>query len=308
MKSVTARPILVAGATGRQGGSVVRHLLERGLTVRALVRNPDGERTAALADKGVEIAQGDMDDVASLRRAMVGVHGVYSVQDFFAVGAAGEVRQGKNMADAALDAGVEHFVFSSVGGAERQTGIGHFETKWEIEKHIRKLGLPATIFRPVGFMENYYIPLLEKQLVKGRLFSPIRPEKPLQTIASDDIGNFISLAFAQPERFVPLELEIAGSELNGPESADVFARVLGRRVTVRRLPLPVFRLLMGREWYQLFVWLARGGFRADIPALQRDYPELSLTSLEEWLRVEGWEGKRKVAVKRDRMGRPIPAA
>jgi uncharacterized protein YbjT (DUF2867 family) len=150
MTGTSGKPILVAGATGRQGGSVVGHLLERQLPVRALVLRPQSDRAKALAGQGVEIAQGDMDDLASLKKAMVGVHGVYSVQDFFAAGAAREVQQGKNMADAALDAGVEHFVFSSVGGAERKSGIPHFETKWEIEKHIRKLGLPATVFRPVG--------------------------------------------------------------------------------------------------------------------------------------------------------------
>ena len=308
MTGMNGKPILVAGATGRQGGSVVRHLLERQLAVRALVLHPQSDRAKALAAQRVEIARGDMDDLASLKKAMVGVHGVYSVQDFFTAGAAREVQQGKNMADAALDAGVEHFVFSSVGGAERDSGIPHFETKWEIEKHIRKLGLPATMFRPVGFMENYYIPLLEGQILKGRLFDPVRDDKPLQTIASDDIGKFIGLAFAQPERFIGLELEIAGSELTSPQAAEVFSRVLGRRVKVHHLPMTAFRLSMGKEWYQMFTWLNRSGFQADIPALRRNYPEVPLTSLEEWLRREGWAGKRKITVKRDSMGRPISAA
>ena len=235
MTDMNGGPILVAGATGRQGGAVVRHLLERHLTVRALVLDPQSDRARALAGQGIEIAQGDMDDLASLKKAMAGAHGVYSVQDYFTAGAAREVQQGMNMADAALDAGVEHFVFSSVGGAERESGIPHFETKWEIEKHIRSLGLPATMIRPVGFMENYYIPLLEGQILKGRLFYPVRDEKPLQTIASDDIGKFISLAFAQPGRFIGLELEIAGSELTRPQTADVFSRVLGQRVKAHHL-------------------------------------------------------------------------
>ena len=137
---MSGRPILVAGATGRQGGSVVRHLLERQMTVRALVRDPHSARARALAGQGIEIAHGDMDDLASLKNAMTGVHGVYSVQDYLTVGAAREVQEGKNMAAAALGAAVEHFVFSSVGGAERKSGTGHFETKWEIENHIRNSG------------------------------------------------------------------------------------------------------------------------------------------------------------------------
>ena len=212
------------------------------------------------------------------------------------------------MADAALDAGAEQFVFSSVGGAERKSGIPHFETKWEIETHIRRLRLPATMIRPAGFMENYYIPQLEKQLLKGRLFDPVRADKPLQTIASEDIGKFISLAFSQPDRFIGRELEIAGSELTSPQAAEVFSRVLGRPVKVHHLPLPVVRMSMGKEWYQMFLWLKKSGFQADIPALRRDYPEVRLTSLEDWLRREGWEGMRKITVKRDSMGRPILAA
>jgi uncharacterized protein YbjT (DUF2867 family) len=248
-----------------------------------------------------------MDDLGSLKKAMVGAHGVYSVQDYWTVGAEAEVQEGKNMADAALDAGVQHFVFSSVGGAERNSGIDPWETKWEIEKHIRKLGLPATILRPVGFMDDYYIPQIEKQLMKGRLLFPMRAHKPFQMIAPDDVGNFVSLAFAQPERFIGLELEIAGSELTSPEAAEVFSRVLGRRVRFHHLPLPLVRIVMGKEWQQMFIWFNNGGFQSDIPALRRDYPEVHLTSLEEWLRQEGWERKRAITVKRDKIGRPLSA-
>src|SRR5215469_2375060 len=304
MTDISGRPILVAGATGRQGGAAVRHLLEKRLTVRALVLDPQSGRAKALAGQGVQVVRGDMDDLASLKKAMVGVQGVYSMQDYFSAGPAREVQQGKNMADAALEAGVEHFVFSSVGGAERKSGIPHFETKAEIERHIRKLGIPATILRPVGFMETYYYPVLEKQLVKGRLFNPFQANNPLQTIAPDDIGNFISLAFAQPNRFIGLELEIAGSELTGRETAEVFSRVLGRRVKVYPLPMIAIRP-QGKEMYQMFSWINKSGFQADIPALRRDYSEIPLTSLESWLRKEGWQGKRKVTVKRDKWGKPI---
>ena len=173
MSDLSGRPILVAGATGRQGGSVVRHLANRKLSVQALVRNPQSRRAQALSDQGIEVVKGDMDDLASLKKAMAGVHGVYSVQDYWTAGAEVEVQEGKNMADAALDAGVEHLVFSSVGGAERNSGIDPWDTKWQIEKHIRKLALPATILRPVGFMDDYYIPQIEKQLMKGRLLFPM---------------------------------------------------------------------------------------------------------------------------------------
>ena len=125
-------PVLVAGATGRQGGAVVRHMLPRGWKLRALTRNPKSYAARQVAEKGVELVQGDLDDAASLERAARGVYGIYSVQDFWTVGAKREVQQGKNLADVAKKAGVEHFVYSSAGGAERNSGITHFETKWAV--------------------------------------------------------------------------------------------------------------------------------------------------------------------------------
>src|SRR5215470_10952526 len=102
----------------------------------------------------------------------------------------GKFNRATNLADTAKKAGVQHFVYSSVGGAERNTGITHWETKWEIEKHIRYLGLPATILRPASFMETYHILEVEVGILKGKLADPVRANKPYQTIATDDIGAF----------------------------------------------------------------------------------------------------------------------
>jgi uncharacterized protein YbjT (DUF2867 family) len=299
-------PVLVIGATGRQGGSVARHLLERHRTVRALTRDPSDPRAKRLEDQGVEIVTGDMEDPASLEGAMRGVSGVYSVQDYWSVGAVAEVRQGKNVAAAAAKIGVPQLVYSSVGGAERDARIDHWDTKWQVEQHIRTLGLPATILRPAAFMENYYIPAVEKGLLKGRLLDPIRSAKSYQTIASDDIGKFAALAFHRPDEFIGKSLEIAGSDLTNPQAAEIFARVLGRPVKYRHLPLPITRVALGKEYYQMFRWFNRAGFQADIPALRRDYPEIHLRTLEEWLGEEGWTGKRTITIKRDKLGRPLP--
>jgi uncharacterized protein YbjT (DUF2867 family) len=219
--------VLITGATGRQGGSVLRHMLAQGWKLRALVRNSEGDGAKRLIDQGIEVARGDLEDPASLERACRGVYGVYSVQDFWAVGAKREVQQGKNMADVAKRAGVEHLVYSSVGGAERNSRIDHWESKWEVEKHIRKLGLPATMLRPAAFMENYYIDQVEIAILKGKLVDPIRADKPYQTIAADDIGAFAALTFARPKDFIGAEIEIAGSELTNSQAAEVFGRVLG---------------------------------------------------------------------------------
>ena len=282
------KTVLVTGATGRQGGAVIRHMLPNGWKLRALTRNTATHAASELARQGVEVIQGDLEDPPSLERACRGIYGIYSVQDFWSVGAKREVQQGKNLADAAKKAGVQHFVFSSVGGAERNTGIPHWESKWEIEKHIRQLALPATIFRPASFMETYHILEVEVGILKGRLADPIRGDKPYQTIATDDIGAFVALAFERPKDFAGRELEIAGSELTNLEAAQVFSRVLGKPVKFRRLPLPVVRLVLGREFYVMFSWFNEEGYKADIADLRRRYPEVHLHTLEEWLREEGW--------------------
>lgn len=279
------RTVLVTGATGRQGGSVIRHMLAKGWKLRALTRKPDSAASRELAGGGIEVVAGDMEEAGTLGPALRGAYGVFSVQDFWAVGATREVQQGKNLADAAKQAGVEHFVYSSVGGAERNSGIDHWESKWEIEKHIRKLGLPATMLRPAAFMDNYYIDKVEIALLKGKLMDPIRADKPYQTIATEDIGAFAALAFSCPRDFVGLELEIAGSELTNPQAAQVFSRVLGKPVRFQKLPMPMVRLVLGKEFYQMFHWFNADGFRANIPELRRNYPEVRLQTLEEWLRA-----------------------
>jgi uncharacterized protein YbjT (DUF2867 family) len=287
------KTLLVTGATGRQGGAVIRHLLPKGWKLRALTRNPGGQAARDLELQGIAVVQGDLDDAASLERAVRGVHGVYSVQDFWTIGARREVQQGKSLADAAKKARVEHFVYSSAGGAERNSGIDHFETKWEIEKHIRSIGLPATVLRPVAFMENYYIDQVEIGILKGKLMDPIRRDKPYQTIATDDIGAFVALAFDRPDQLLGKALEIAGSELTNLQAAEVFSRVLGKPVKFQKLPLLMVRLVLGKEFYQMFDWFNKAGFKADIADLRRRFPEVHLQTLEEWLRNEGWHKRAR---------------
>src|SRR5262249_31946630 len=195
--------------------------------------------------------------------------GIDGAQDCGPGGARREVLQGKNVADIAKKADAKHLVYSSVGGAERNTGIPHWESKWEIENYIRSQRLPVTILRPVAFMEAYYIDQVEIGILKGKLVDPIRGDKPYQTIATDDIGAFAALAFERPSDFIGKELEIAGSEPTNSEAAQVFSRVLGKRVKFQKLPLTIVRLVLGHEFYAMFRWFNKAGFRADIAALRR---------------------------------------
>ncbi|MDP8207839.1 MAG: NmrA/HSCARG family protein [Candidatus Electryonea clarkiae] len=281
--------ILVAGATGKQGGSVTRHLQEKGWKVRALTRNPNGKAAQALASEGIDIVKGDMGDLQSLEKAMDNTYGVFSVQDFWIVGVKEEIQQGKNMADAAKKAGVQHFVYSSAAGADRESGVDHFDSKFVIEEYVRNIDLQATILRPVGFMENYHIPCVENGILRGKLAHPIVPDKKIQLIPTDDIGALVAAAYEKPEKFIGLAFDIASDELTNPEIAQTFGRVMGRPIRYNKLPMLIVRLFMGKELHQMFRWINKVGYDVDIPALRSNYPEVKFTSLEEWLRRDGWD-------------------
>jgi uncharacterized protein YbjT (DUF2867 family) len=286
--------ILVAGATGKQGGAVIRHLKGKEWKIRALTRNANSSAAQALAGEGIDVVQGDMNDPSSLDRAMEDAYGVFSVQNFWIVGAEVEIQQGKNMANAALRAGVQHFVYTSVGAAERKTGVVHFESKFVIEEHIRSIGLNATVLRPVGFMENYLIPHLRDRILKGKLVHPVAADKKQQLIPTDDIGAIAAAAFEEPDKFVGQSIEIASVELTNPEIAEIFGRVIGRPVRYKKLPMLLVRLFMGKELHQMFRWYNQAGYEADIPALRSSFPNVKLTSLEEWLLRVEW-GERSTA-------------
>lgn len=282
--------VLVAGATGKQGGAVIRHLQEKGWKIRALTRISNSKAAQVLASKGIDVFQGNMNDLQSLEKAMENAYGVFSVQDFWIVGVKEEIQQGKNMADTAKKAGVQHFVYSSAAGADRESGVDHFEGKFVIEEYIRNIGLQATVLRPVGFMENYNIPRVKNGILKGKLTHPVLPDKKLQLIPTDDIGAFVAAAFEEPEKFFGQAIDIASDELTNPEIAETFSRVMGIPIRYNKLPMLIVRLFMGKELHRMFRWINKVGFDVDIPALSSNNPEVKLTSLEEWLQ-RNWDIK-----------------
>jgi len=278
--------ILVTGATGQQGGAVARKLLERGFAVRVLTRDTQKPAAKELAGLGAEVVEGDLDDRASIERALEGVRGVFSVQQFAETGVEGEVRQGKALADAAKETGVEHFVYSSVGSAHKETGIPHFDSKWEVEEHARGIGLPCTVLRPVFFMQNWE--WMREPILGGALPQPLDPEKPLQNVAVEDIGAFAALAFENPDQWIGREVDLAGDEMTMTDIAGAFSRVTGREVSYVQTPWDQFEEQMGEEFAVMYRWFDDVGYEADIGALRSEHP--GLTSLEDYLRGHGWEG------------------
>lgn len=280
--------ILVFGATGKQGGSTARYLLERGWAVHALVRNPDHPAAADLRAKGATIVRGDMDDAASLRAAMKGAYGVFSVQTPLGdAGVPGEERHGLLVADVAKEAEVEHFVHSSVGGAERPEGLHWRETKLRIEERIRENGLPATFLRPAYFMENLANDMYPPRLVGGELVyrRGLADGVPLQMISAADNGFFAADAFDDPGTYRGKNVELAGDELTGEQIAEVFGRHTGIPARFESVPIP--ELQETNPWQALaYDWLNRIGYSADIPALRVQHP--ALATLEHWLKKTEW--------------------
>lgn len=276
--------ILVTGATGHQGGAVARHLLQRGnFTVRALVRDQNKPAAQALQQAGAELIRGDFNNRASLDQAMQGASGVFSVQTP-EDGITAEIGEGKTIADAAKTAGIEHFVYSSVGSAERNTGIPHFDSKFQIEEYIRATGLPYTILRPVFFFYNYNA--MRPALENGIFSQPLRAQTKLQQLSEEDYGAMVAQVFEHRADFLYREQEVAGVEMTMTQIADVFSRVLAKAVTYQQIPFEVFEKQAGAEVTLMYRWFENIGYAADLAQLKRDFSEP--TSLETYLRAHGW--------------------
>jgi uncharacterized protein YbjT (DUF2867 family) len=159
--------------------------------------------------------------------------------------------------------------------------IPHFDSKWQIEEHVRALGLPATFLRPAFFMENFN--WKRAQIVDGAYESMgLKPDKPLQMIAADDIGAFAALVFENPQEYIGQGLEIAGDELTELQAVAIMGQVIGRQISlVPAAPPP------NEDWALMIGWFNDKGYESDIPTLRAIRPELMM--LETWMRKNGWQ-------------------
>jgi uncharacterized protein YbjT (DUF2867 family) len=286
-------PVLVIGATGRQGGAAVRELLDRGWAVHALVRDADKPGARSLREAGATLVTGDLDDSASLRAAMSSVRGVFLVLNMMTgprvtlEGVAAEERRGRAVADIARETGIGHLVYSSSRGADLHTKVPHLESKGRIEEHIRALQLPATVLRPAFFMENF-ASLTRPVLADGELVVSLalRPETRLPLIATSDIGAFAAIAFDRPERFLGRDVEIAGDDLTVSAIAETFGRFCDGPARFQQAPIEQLRAF-DEEVAKMFEWLDSRVIQGpDLPALREQHP--GLMTLETWLHKTAW--------------------
>jgi uncharacterized protein YbjT (DUF2867 family) len=276
--------VVVTGSTGKQGGAVARGLLERGHKVRAVTRDPNSSQAKSLAKAGATLVAASLEDAAAIRRALEGATSLFAVT-VPSGGTDAETRQGIAAADAAKAAGV-HLVFTSVGSANRQTGIPHFDSKYEVEKHIAKVGLRATTLAPVSFMENIYFG--KEQLAKGIYAAALLPTRALAQVAVADIGAVAVRVLEDAGRFTGRRFDLASDELTGCDAIAILSRVVGRPFTYYQIPLDAIRQRMGEDAVKIYEWLDRVGFAVDRAALRREFPDVAFHDFESWAKTQDW--------------------
>src|SRR5437868_6080234 len=256
--------VVVTGATGKQGGATARELLAKGHKVRAMTRKPDSPAAREIARLGAEIVAGDLDDAASLERSLAGAWGVFAVQNTWEAGVEREEEQGKRIAEIARRQGVQHYVYSSVASAHRNTGIPHFDNKWRVEEKVRALGFPSyTVLRPVFFMENLLSESFLSGIQQGQLALALEPDTVLQMIAVTDIGKYGRWAFENHAALNGRAIDIAGDQATMPATAEILGKAAHREVKFVQLPIDEVRKF-SLDFALMLEWFDRVGYDVDI--------------------------------------------
>jgi uncharacterized protein YbjT (DUF2867 family) len=276
-------PITVIGATGQQGGAVIDALLKQRIPIRAITRNPNGDKARTLAEREVEVVYGDLEDVDSVRAAFDGAAAAFAMTTHDGPdGPKREVAYGRVIAAAAADAGLPFLVYSSVGGVERASGVPHFESKHRIEQVLLDT-VPVTFVRPTFFMETLRL-MIRRDGAHVTVAMPLAGDVAIQMISVRDIGRAAAALLLMPDPAVA-PVEIAGDELTGEQIAARIARRLGSTTSYVQLPLDV--LGDDEDLKMMFGWLAR------LPAYQADFARTrelvgGVEDLSQWLeRVDG---------------------
>lgn len=276
------RLIAVCGATGRQGGSVARALIEEGWKVRALTRNPNRPEAGALAALGCEVVRADMEDLESLHGVFEGAHGVFSVQNGLVSGFDREDAQGRNVADAARQAGVAHLVYASAGTGERGTGISSWEAKLDIEDHMTRSDLPFTSLRPEAFMElmtdKSYYPAVGTWRIWPRLSGG---DKGIAWLAVEDVGPVAAAVFSRPESYVGKSLTLVADVKSLAECRDIYLDVMGKTPPTFPLPVWLFDRFTRGDVTAIWRWVETGRFETDTTATRAIHP--AALTVREWM-------------------------
>jgi uncharacterized protein YbjT (DUF2867 family) len=259
--AIGKRVIAVVGATGAQGGGLVRAILndKNGpFTARAITRNPNSDKAKALADAGAEVVAADLDDVKSLKKAFEGAHGAFCVTNFWEhFKPEKEISQARNMAEAAKDAGVHHVIWSTLEDTRKSIPVSddrmptlmgkykvpHFDAKGEADAVFTELGVPTTFLVTSFYWENFiYFGMGPKKGADGKLAITLpMGSKKLPSIAAEDIGKTAYAIFEEGDEMIGQTVGVAGGHLTGAQMAKSLSKALGQPVSYNAVTPAAFR-------------------------------------------------------------------
>ena len=274
---------LITGGTGNQGGAICRRLLSNGNRVIALTRNPESQAAKELVKLGAQVEAADLNKADSYRAHLTGVSGVFSVQALNK-DTAQEIRQGNTLADECVAAQVPHLLYTSVAGADQETGIAHFESKYVIESHLKELPISHTIIRPTSFCENMLNPRVKNSILKGKLVMPLNRDTVQQYISMHDLGIIGAQILQNPQQYQNQVITLATDQMSMEELTHLFEEELNRKMKYQKLPGLVTRLAMGKELTKMFKWMDQNKFTfaKDIGAIKDEFNELM--DMRSWIR------------------------
>jgi uncharacterized protein YbjT (DUF2867 family) len=235
-----------------------------------------------IAEMGVQIFEGDLDDVSSYKSYLENIDTVFFVQAM-EQGYKNEIKQGKIFIEEVEKQGINHLVYSSVLGADLNTGVPHFDSKNVLEKYIAQNKITYTILRPASFNENFLNPEITKRIRKGKLVMPLNKNVIQQFISTDDIGKIASQVINDATNYKNKTITIATDEKRMSEVADIFSQELHKKITYQKLPGIITWLVMGKDLHKMFAYMNKNNFRAvdDIDALKNEFSGLG--NLTQWV-------------------------
>lgn len=288
--------ILLIGVTGGTGGNVVKGFVEQGVTdLRAITRKLDLNRPSQskISDAGVELFEANLDDEDSLTAAFEEISAVYC-HAFSADSAKPdplEVERARRVAQIAKKVNIQHFVYNSAGGADRNSGISHIEQKFKVENILKEAGLPTTMLRACLFMEEFWKKYTRPSILKGTFPFSVQPDKPLHLISNKDMGKIAAYVIQNPSKYIGREIEVAGDVLTSKQLAQAFSQAQGTPVIHKEVPAWLFLLLLQKELFNLIQWYRNKGYEADVEYLrEQEFPGI-LTSFNDFLEETNWANK-----------------
>ena len=301
-ESKMAKVITVFGATGAQGGPIARALLTTaGFKVRAVTRNPDSEKAKALKEAGAEVVKADMSDVSSVDAALQGAYGAFVNTNYWELikqatpeaAFAEEIQQGKSLADAAIRAGLKHYVYSSLDPVKDKIGkvCPHFDTKAEVEKYIVTCGVPYSIVRYPFYFDNFADVMAPQKQEDGTFSITLPMDGPMHGLGLSNAGPILATIFSNPKEYLGKAVKMAGDRITMSEYAAIISRVTGKTVKYNQVPVEVFANFpfpVAREMATMFEYYSIGHPEYNVELTRKINPNTQT--------FEQWAEQNKVAL------------